>query len=116
MRITSGPTEMGPGAMICTPTFIKFGSAIQKLIGGYTDTQIGRRSQKPTSGKLAKIIKTKKEEEKSENEVSRETERHMHRKSGTLHASHFAPRVLAPLLSSIPITNRRNFLREAHRM
>jgi hypothetical protein len=26
--------EMGPGAMICIPSFIKIGSGIQKLIGG----------------------------------------------------------------------------------
>jgi hypothetical protein len=32
--------EMGSGAMIYTPSFIKIGSAIQKLIeGGYTDTK-----------------------------------------------------------------------------
>jgi hypothetical protein len=30
--------EMGSGAMICIPSFIKIGSVIQKLIGGrYTD-------------------------------------------------------------------------------
>jgi hypothetical protein len=26
--------EMGSGAMICTPSFIETGSAIQKLLGG----------------------------------------------------------------------------------
>jgi hypothetical protein len=35
--------EMGSGAMIYIPSFIKIGSAIQKLIGwgeeGYTDTE-----------------------------------------------------------------------------
>jgi hypothetical protein len=31
--------EMGSGAMIYVPSFIKIGSAIQKLVGGYTDTQ-----------------------------------------------------------------------------
>jgi hypothetical protein len=31
--------EMGSGAMIYIPSFIKIGSGIQKLIGGYTDTQ-----------------------------------------------------------------------------
>jgi hypothetical protein len=31
--------EMGSGAMICIPSFVKIGSAIQNLIGGYTDTQ-----------------------------------------------------------------------------
>jgi hypothetical protein len=29
-------TEMGSGAMICIPSFIKIGSSIQKLIGAYT--------------------------------------------------------------------------------
>jgi hypothetical protein len=31
--------EMGSGAMIYIPSFIKIGSAIKKLIRGYTDTQ-----------------------------------------------------------------------------
>jgi hypothetical protein len=31
--------EMGSGAMICIPGFMKIGSSIPKLIGGYTDTQ-----------------------------------------------------------------------------
>jgi hypothetical protein len=31
--------EMGSGTMIYIPSFIKIGSAIQKLMGGYTDTQ-----------------------------------------------------------------------------
>jgi hypothetical protein len=31
--------EMGLGAMIYIPSFIKIGSCIQKLIGRYTDTQ-----------------------------------------------------------------------------
>jgi hypothetical protein len=30
--------EMSSGAMICIPSFIKTGSGIQNLIGGYTDT------------------------------------------------------------------------------
>jgi hypothetical protein len=37
--------EMGSGAMICIPGFIKIGSGIQKLIRGihrYTDTQKAR--------------------------------------------------------------------------
>jgi hypothetical protein len=34
--------EMGSGAMMCTPSFIKIGSGIQKLIGGYTGTQTHR--------------------------------------------------------------------------
>jgi hypothetical protein len=31
--------EMGSGAMIYIPSFIKIGLGIQKLVGGYTDTQ-----------------------------------------------------------------------------
>jgi hypothetical protein len=31
--------EMGSGVMIYIPVFIKIGSRIQKLVGGYTDTQ-----------------------------------------------------------------------------
>jgi hypothetical protein len=40
--------EMGSGAMIYIPSFIKIGSAIQKLIGGrgYTETQTAWRSHK----------------------------------------------------------------------
>jgi hypothetical protein len=30
---------MGPGAMIYIPSFVKIGSAIQKLLGGDTQTQ-----------------------------------------------------------------------------
>jgi hypothetical protein len=30
--------EMGSGAVIYTPSFIKIGSGIQKLMGVYTDT------------------------------------------------------------------------------
>jgi hypothetical protein len=30
--------EMGSGAMIYIPDFIKIGTGIQKLMGGYTDT------------------------------------------------------------------------------
>jgi hypothetical protein len=30
--------DMGPGAMIYVPSFIKIGSAIQKLIGGDSQT------------------------------------------------------------------------------
>jgi hypothetical protein len=33
--------EMGSGAMIYLPSFIKIGSGIQKLMGGLTDTQTG---------------------------------------------------------------------------
>jgi hypothetical protein len=41
--------EMGPGAMIYIPSFIKIGSAIQKLGGGgYTDTKTAWRSHEPT--------------------------------------------------------------------
>jgi hypothetical protein len=51
--------EMGRGAMIYVPSFIKIGSGFQKLMGAgrihrHTDTQTGRRSQKPTLGKLAR--------------------------------------------------------------
>jgi hypothetical protein len=35
--------EVGSGAMIYIPSFIKIGSGIQKLIGGCTDTQHGDR-------------------------------------------------------------------------
>jgi hypothetical protein len=31
--------EMGSGSMIYIPSFIKIGSGIKKLIGGYADTQ-----------------------------------------------------------------------------
>jgi hypothetical protein len=41
--------EMGSGAIIYIPSFIKIGSAIKKLMGeGYTDTQAAWRSHKPT--------------------------------------------------------------------
>jgi hypothetical protein len=30
--------EMGLGAVICVPNFVKIGSGVQKLIGGYTET------------------------------------------------------------------------------
>jgi hypothetical protein len=44
--------EMGSGAMIYIPSFIKFGSGVQKLIGGGGgDTQTGWRSHKPILGK-----------------------------------------------------------------
>jgi hypothetical protein len=45
--------EMGSGAMICTPSFMKIGSGIQKLMGGYTDTQTAWKSRKEC--KLIKI-------------------------------------------------------------
>jgi hypothetical protein len=35
--------EMGSGAMIYIPSFIKIGSGIQKLIVGYIDTQTEER-------------------------------------------------------------------------
>jgi hypothetical protein len=35
--------EMGSGVMIYIPSFIKIGLGIQKLIGGYTDTQTDGR-------------------------------------------------------------------------
>jgi hypothetical protein len=41
--------EMGSGAMIYIPSFIKIGSAIRKLMGeGDTRTQTAWRSRKPT--------------------------------------------------------------------
>jgi hypothetical protein len=41
--------EMGLGAMMYVPSFIKIDSVIQKLIGwGFTDTQTAWRSHKPT--------------------------------------------------------------------
>jgi hypothetical protein len=36
--------EMGSGAMIYIPNFIKIGAGIQKLIGGFTDTQTLRHT------------------------------------------------------------------------
>jgi hypothetical protein len=39
---------MGSGAMIYIRSFIKTGSGIQKLMGGYTDTQTARLFHKPT--------------------------------------------------------------------
>jgi hypothetical protein len=38
--------EMGSGAMIHILNFIKISSGIQKLMGGYTDTQTAWRSHK----------------------------------------------------------------------
>jgi hypothetical protein len=35
--------EMSSGVMIYIPSFIKFGSGIQKLIGGYTDKRTDGR-------------------------------------------------------------------------
>jgi hypothetical protein len=35
-------------AIICIPNLIQNGEAIQKLIGGYTNTQTAWRSHKPT--------------------------------------------------------------------
>jgi hypothetical protein len=35
--------EMGSGAVIYVPSFIKIGSGIQKLMGGYTDTHRQQR-------------------------------------------------------------------------
>jgi hypothetical protein len=34
--------EMGSGAMIYIPSFIKIGPGIQELMGGYTDTETAR--------------------------------------------------------------------------
>jgi hypothetical protein len=41
-------TEMGLGAMMYKPSFTKTGSGIQKLMWGYTGTQTGWKSHKPT--------------------------------------------------------------------
>jgi hypothetical protein len=49
--------EMGPGATITIPNFIKTGSGVQKLMGWEadpTDMQTGWRWHKPTLGKYAK--------------------------------------------------------------
>jgi hypothetical protein len=43
--------EMGSVALIHTPSFIKTGSGIEKLIGGYIDTQKAWISHKPAFGK-----------------------------------------------------------------
>jgi hypothetical protein len=43
--------DMGSGSMIHIPSFIKIGSRIRKLIGGYTHTQTAWRSHKPILGK-----------------------------------------------------------------
>jgi hypothetical protein len=40
---------MGSDAVIYVPSFIKIGSGVQKLTGGYTDTQTAQLSHKPTS-------------------------------------------------------------------
>jgi hypothetical protein len=36
---------MGSGAVIYVPSFIKIGSGVQKLIGGYTDTDTHTHGQ-----------------------------------------------------------------------
>jgi hypothetical protein len=41
-------TEMDSGAIIYIPNFVKIGSPIMKLIGGYTDTHRAWKSHKPT--------------------------------------------------------------------
>jgi hypothetical protein len=44
-------TEMGSGAMIYIPSFIKIGSGIQKLMGeGYSQTHRRHGDQEPTLG------------------------------------------------------------------
>jgi hypothetical protein len=43
--------EMGSGAMIYIPSFIKFGSSVRKLTGergGFTDTETTQTPHKPT--------------------------------------------------------------------
>jgi hypothetical protein len=49
--------EMGSGAVICIPSFIKIGSGIEKLIGG--DTQTHRQQ-----GDLISLLSFKKEKRK----------------------------------------------------
>jgi hypothetical protein len=39
--------EMGSGAMIYIPSFIRIGSVFQKFVGGYTDIQTVWRSHRP---------------------------------------------------------------------
>jgi hypothetical protein len=53
--------QTGSAAMICIPSFIWVGSGIQKIIEGYTDTQIAWRSDKPTliSSKYGKQANSK---------------------------------------------------------
>jgi hypothetical protein len=53
--------EMGSGAIIYIPSFIKIGSGIQKLMGGgsLTGTQTAWRSHKPTLGKQANRVSAK---------------------------------------------------------
>jgi hypothetical protein len=46
--------EMGSGVMIYITSFIKINSDSQSRLRGYTGTQKGRRSHKPTLGKYAK--------------------------------------------------------------
>jgi hypothetical protein len=40
--------EMGSCVMIYIPSFIKIGSGIQKVMGGYLDTQTAWRLHKPS--------------------------------------------------------------------
>jgi hypothetical protein len=49
--------EMGSSAMTSIPSCIKICSGIEKLVGGYTDTQRGRRSHKPALGKEDKNLR-----------------------------------------------------------
>jgi hypothetical protein len=48
--------QMGSGAMIYIPSFIKIGSGIQKLMEGGIHSQTGRGCHEPTIGKYAKMI------------------------------------------------------------
>jgi hypothetical protein len=43
---------MGSGAMIYVPSLIKFGSGIQKVIGGYTETQTNKHTHTHTDSSV----------------------------------------------------------------
>jgi hypothetical protein len=50
---------MGSGAMIYVPSFIKIGSGIQRLMGGYTDTHTHTHGQQGDSISLLYFLKNK---------------------------------------------------------
>jgi hypothetical protein len=43
--------EVGSGAILYLPSFLKMGSSVQKLIRGYAETWIAQRPHKHTLGK-----------------------------------------------------------------
>jgi hypothetical protein len=51
---------MGSGAMIYVPSFIKFGSGVQKLMGGYTDTHTDTYGQQRDLMSLLYFCRTRK--------------------------------------------------------